>query len=61
MGAFVYESAERMNGIEHTQTANTKLFEEFNGNLNTQLTKMVEEFQKSSQQYSEVLKQISTL
>jgi uncharacterized coiled-coil protein SlyX len=56
MGSFIYKSTERINELENTQTANTKTIEEFNGNLNTQLTKMVEEFQKASKQYREALK-----
>ncbi len=34
MGAFVYESTERLNNMEQTQTANTKSIEDFNGSLN---------------------------
>jgi hypothetical protein len=61
MSTFVYTSSERINVLYSDQAANTKLFEEFNNNLKTQLDKMVEDFHKSNQQYGEILKQISTL
>jgi uncharacterized coiled-coil DUF342 family protein len=50
-----------MNDLALTQTSNTKLFEEFNDNLNAQLEKMVEDFQQANKKYGEILKQISTL
>ena len=50
-----------MNELALAQTSNTKLFEEFNGNLNAQLEKMVEDFQQANRKYGEILKQIYTL
>ena len=47
-----------MNELALAQTSNTKLFEEFNDNLNTQLEKMVEDFQQANKKYGEILKQI---
>ena len=57
----MYESSERLNVLEQAQTTNTKVIADFNENLSTQLNKMVEEYQKTSQKYSEVLKHITTL
>jgi uncharacterized coiled-coil DUF342 family protein len=50
-----------MNDLALAQTSNTKLFEEFNDNLNAQLEKMVEDFQQANKKYGEILKHISTL
>ena len=42
IGAYIYESTTRFDELNQSQASNTKLFEEFSANLQTQLAKMVE-------------------
>ena len=42
IGTYIYETTTKFEQLNQSQASNTKLFEEFSENLQTQLAKMVE-------------------